>query len=139
VSGAFPAITKSVQSLPGYKESIIDYAIKIETLFGIMDGLYYEVLPPNRGSIMAYFNYVWVFIHSLITPVLELESEPNDLENFIPYLEEEEARLRNSLKRVDFIIDGADTLTLITGAGRIEKVSISQLAQYYPRRLIRVF
>jgi hypothetical protein len=133
VSGAFPAITKPVEPLPGYKTSIIDYANMIERLFGKMDSLYYEVLPPNRGSIMTYFFNVWMFIHALITPVLRLQSEPNDLEKFIPYLKEEEARLGNSLKRVEFIIDGADTLTLITGAGRIEKVGTSQLAQYYPR------
>jgi hypothetical protein len=134
VSGAFPAITKPIESLPGYKESIIDYANRIETLFGKMDSLYNnpEVLPLNRGSISNYFDFVWKFIHALITPVLRLQSEPKDFENFRSYIEEEEARLGNSLKRVHFIIDGVDTLTLITGAGRIEKVSTSQLAQCYP-------
>jgi hypothetical protein len=45
-------------------------------------------------------------------------------ERFKSYLEAEEARLGNNLRAVDYVIDGIDTLPLIAGVGRIEKVRI---------------
>ncbi|KAI0249341.1 hypothetical protein BJV78DRAFT_1347821 [Lactifluus subvellereus] len=105
----------------GYRSSIIDYANKIEILFAKMEGVRVEVLPPNREPIDDYFTYVWEPIHTLIAAVLELSPWPNNPENFRSYLEAEEARLSDNLKAVDYTIDGTDTLTLITGVGRIEK------------------
>jgi cell division protein FtsB len=88
-----------------------------------MDGIRAEVLPLNRHAIISYFAYHWVFIYSLIAPFLPLQSAQVDREKFESYLEAEEARLENNLRAVDYSIDGIDTLTLITGVGRIEKVS----------------
>jgi hypothetical protein len=126
VSRESPLIINPAEVLPGYRASIIDYANRIEGLFRKMDDIYREALPPNRGSIYAYINYVWHSVHALIAPVFQLQYEQNDPGKFISYLAEEEARLGNSLKRVHFIIDGPDTLTLVTGPGRIEKVSTFQ-------------
>jgi hypothetical protein len=77
-------------------------------------------------SISYYLEYAWRSVHTLVAPVYQLQPEPNDPGNFKSYLEEEEARLGNRLKGVHFIIDGPDTLTLVTGPGRIEKVSTFQ-------------
>jgi len=90
-----------------------------------MDGVRTEVLPLNQQAITAYFAYNWVPVHTLIAPLLSLRPELDDLEKFkfTPYLKAEEARLENNLRAVDYVIDGTDTLTLITGMGRIEKVS----------------
>jgi hypothetical protein len=109
--------------LAGYRSSIIDYANKIEMLFAKMEGVRAEVLPPNREPIDDYFTYVWEPIHTLTAAVLKLPPGPNNPEKFKSYLEAEEARLGENLKAVDYTIDGTDTLTLITGVGRIEKVS----------------
>ncbi|KAI9438365.1 hypothetical protein H4582DRAFT_258574 [Lactarius indigo] len=107
----------------GYKASVIDYANKIEELLAKMEGIRTEVLPPNRESIDEYFMYGWKFIHTLTAAVTPLLPEPgtSNLDRFRSYLEAEEARLSTNLKAVDYIIDGTDTLTLITGVGRIEK------------------
>jgi hypothetical protein len=102
---------------------MIDYAEKIEELFAKMEGVRAEVLRPNRESIDNYFNTAWYHVYTLIAAVLPLYPEPNNLEKFKPYLEAEETRLGENLKAVDYVIDGIDTLTLITGMGRIEKVS----------------
>lgn len=40
------------------------------------------------------------------------------------HLEAEEARLGKYLRDVKYVIDGTDTLALITGGGRIEKVRV---------------
>ena len=107
----------------GYRASIIDYAYKIEELFAKMEGVRSEVLPLNLQPIVKYFTYVWEAVHTLIAPALSLQPSQDDPEKFKSYIEAEEARLGNNLRAVDYIIDGTDTLTLITGIGRIEKVS----------------
>jgi hypothetical protein len=121
VSRACP-ISRPAETIAGYRESITDYTKKIEELFAKMEGVRAEVLPPNRESIDDYFNEVWGGVHTLTAAVLPLKPEQNNPEKFKPYLEAEEARLDENLNAVDFVIDGTDTLMLITGAGRIEKV-----------------
>ncbi|KAH9034700.1 hypothetical protein EDB85DRAFT_2220184 [Lactarius pseudohatsudake] len=106
----------------GYRESIIDYAIKIEMLFSKMEGIRAVVLPRNRQSVDHYFASCWYFVHSLtaaIRPLFEPGSSNRD--KFKSYLEAEEARLSARLEAVDYTIDGMDTLELISGVGRIEK------------------
>ncbi|KAI9464119.1 hypothetical protein BJY52DRAFT_887705 [Lactarius psammicola] len=107
----------------GYRASIIDYANKIEELVAKMEGVRAEVLPPNREFIDDYFIFGWETIHTLTAAVTPLQPElgPSISDKFKSYLEAEEARLSANLKAVDYIVDGTDTLTLITGAGRIEK------------------
>ena len=89
-----------------------------------MEGVRAEVLPPNRQSIDDYFTFGWDIVHALTAAVTPLQPEPgpSTWDKFKPYLEAEEARLSTNLKAVDYVIDGTDTLTLITGVGRIEKV-----------------
>jgi hypothetical protein len=117
----------------GFRASIIDYAKRIEELFSKMEGVRAIVLPPNREPLDDYFDNIWEPVHSLTAAVTSLSSEPSNPEKFKPYLEAEEARLDSHLKSVDYTIDGTDTLTLITGVGRIEKVSILQRTQRYFR------
>jgi hypothetical protein len=107
----------------GYRASIIYYAKKIEELFAKMEGVRADVLPPNREAIDDYFTYVWEPVHTLTAAALALQPGPSNPEKFRSYLEAEEARLDANLKAVDYILDGTDTLALITGVGRIEKVS----------------
>jgi hypothetical protein len=108
----------------GYKASIIDYANKIEGLLAKMEGVRAEVLPPNRVAVDDYFRFAWEAVHTLtaaVTP-LQPDSGPSG-DKFKSFLEAEEARLSANLKAVAYTVDGTDTLTLITGTGRIEKVS----------------
>jgi hypothetical protein len=90
-----------------------------------MEGIRAEVLPPNRRSVDDYFRFVWDAAHTLTAAVTSLQpdSGPSSGDKFKSYLEAEEARLGTNLKAVDYTIDGTDTLTLITGVGRVEKVS----------------
>jgi hypothetical protein len=114
----------------GFKWSIIDYARKIEDLFAKMEGVRSVVLPPNREVVDRYFSWVWSAVHTLTAAVLSQNSSqnsgPDNSKRFNSYLEAEEARLENNLRAVDYVIDGIDTIPLITGVGRIEKVRILQ-------------
>jgi hypothetical protein len=114
--------------ITGFKWSIIDYAGKIEELFGKMEVVRSMVLPPNREAVDRYFACVWDGVHTLTAAVLSQNSSqnsrPDDLKKFNSYLEAEEARLGNNLRAVDYVVDGIDTLPLIAGVGRIEKVKV---------------
>ena len=116
-------------TIVGFKQSIIDYSRKIEDLFAKMEGVRSVVLPPNREAIDRYFASVWLVVHALTAPILSESSESSgsdDINKFDSYLEAEEARLGNNLRAVDYVIDGIDTIPLIAGIGRIEKVRIQQ-------------
>ena len=108
--------------LEGFRTSIIDYAQKIEGLFAKMEGIRTKVLPPNRELIDDYFTFVWKKVHKLTAAAPSPLYLPFDPEKFKSYVEAEETRLSAKLKAVNYIIDETDTLSLITGVGRIEKV-----------------
>lgn len=91
-----------------------------------MDGVRTTLLPPNRKLVDRYFAVVWQIVHTLSTAALSLDSVLPDSGKFKLYLEAEETRLETNLRAVNYVIDGIDTLTLITGGGRIEKVGILQ-------------
>jgi hypothetical protein len=118
--------------IAGFKWSIVDYSRKIEELFAKMEGVRSVVLPPNLEAIDRYFESVWVPVHSLTAPMLSESSEssesyvPDDIKKFNSYLEAEEARLGRKLGKVNYIIDEIDTIPVIAGIGRIEKVRIQQ-------------
>jgi len=116
------------QMVAGLKWSNIDYARKIEELFAKMEGVRSVVLPPNREVVDGYFGYVWRAVHTLTAAVLSQSSSQSsgsdDPKKFKSYLEAEETRLGNNLRAVDYMIDGIDTIPLIAGVGRVEKVRI---------------
>ena len=66
---------------------------------------------------------IW-FIPSRLPYSLWILAGLTDPGNFKFHLEAEEARLGKNLRDVKYVIDGTDTLALITGGGRIEKVRV---------------
>ncbi|KAI0061177.1 hypothetical protein BV25DRAFT_1806058 [Artomyces pyxidatus] len=104
----------------GWRSAIVDYASKIEAIFAKMEGIHSDILPPNRQSVDDYFRWVWDIVHTLTVTLKDEVMGPNQ-EKFTKYIESEEARLKANLEAVDYIIDGKDTLSLITGVGRPEK------------------
>ena len=112
----------------GFKWALVDYAQKIEDMFAKMEGVRSVVLPPNREAIDRYFGDVWEVVHTLTAAVQSQSSQsigPDESTKFKPYLEALEARLGDNLQAVDYVVDGVDTLSLITGMGRVEKVRTS--------------
>jgi hypothetical protein len=118
--------------LEGIWSSIIDYARKIEDLFAKMEGIRTEVLPANRELMDYYLTYVWKRVQKLTAAAPSPVYFPFDSEKFKSYIEAEETRLSANLKAVKYTIDGTDTLSLITGVGRIEKVGTWYCTQNCP-------
>jgi hypothetical protein len=87
-----------------------------------MEGIRTTILPPNLEAFDQYFMDVWYIVHPITAAVSSQFSELDCPEKFKLYLDLEEARLEKNLRAADYVIDGIDTLTQITGHGRIEKV-----------------
>jgi hypothetical protein len=120
------SIVRTAKPLEGFRSSIVDYTNKIEDLLAKMEGVGAEVLPPNREIMDHYFTFAWGLVYTLTAAApspLPLSFNPEKIKS---YLEAEEARLSANLEAVNYIIDGSDTLSLVMGVGRIEKVGTWQ-------------
>lgn len=80
------------------------------------------VLAINRPPIDWYLNFItpcWTMLAGM--------NRYNDsymCERFYAYIEHEEARLKANLEKFNYRIDALDTLKLVIGSSRIERVSL---------------
>lgn len=105
-------------------QSMARYVGKIQGLLAKMFALRLNVLPANRASVNKYLDTIYhgvTTLHSALNPCYINESLQ---EKFNSYVEAEETRLRGNLEAISYDIDAPNTLSLITGEGRIERVSL---------------
>lgn len=83
-----------------------------------------RVLHTNRVVVDAYFSDpVFLKLDLLIRSVVPTVNHDTELERRMSsYVEQEEHRMERNLTDVEFDIDDQNTLSLITGPGRIERV-----------------
>ena len=98
------------------------YANKIRELIAKMFALRTLVLPANRTAVNTYLESIYRDVTSLESGVQPCYVNEALQEKFSSYVEAEEARLRGNLEAVEYDIDAANTLALVTGEGRIERV-----------------
>jgi hypothetical protein len=86
-----------------------------------------RVLHTNRVVVDAYLSDpVFVKLDLLIRSVAPTVNHDAELERRMsPYVQREEERMEQNLKAVAFDIDDQNTLSLITGPGRIERVRVN--------------
>jgi hypothetical protein len=89
-------------------------------MFAIMP----SILPANRAYANEYLDLCYQGITSLESAIGPCFITESLQEKFRSYVEAEENRLRHNLKAVRFDIDARDTLELIMGPGRIERVRL---------------
>lgn len=83
------------------------------------------VLPENRDLVEYYIYKVWRVGVELTISFRKPESLPDWLETkFQEYVTYEEERIKKNLKDIRYDIDALDTVYIVAGPGRIEKVSI---------------
>ncbi|KAJ7129233.1 hypothetical protein C8R44DRAFT_776236 [Mycena epipterygia] len=105
----------------GWHQSMTRYVGKIRDLLAKMFALRLNVLAANRGSVNKYLDSIYhgvTTLHSALNPCYINESLQ---EKFNSYVEAEETRLRGNLEEISYDIDAPNTLSLITGEGRIER------------------
>ena len=99
------------------------YRDLIDDICGKMFAIRANIHPANRNAVDRYLQIVWKRICTLTSSLIP--TSPNDslFERFQDYTEAEERRLREDLETVKYDIDSMDTLLLVIGQGRIERVS----------------
>lgn len=81
-----------------------------------------DVLPQNRYWADHYLQHVWPVAYELVKS-LHPTSVPEHIESkFQAYVDFEEERIRRNLADINFDIDALDTVYVVAGPGRIEKV-----------------
>jgi hypothetical protein len=83
------------------------------------------VRPENRNAVNDYLLSVYESVTTLTDSVNYCPRSDALRARFRSYIDSEEERLRKNLDEVDYDIDARDTLALVTGPGRIERVSLS--------------
>ena len=104
--------------------SMSDYAVKIDVVLAKMFALKAHLLPANRNAIEQYLFTVWTIVTMLTAAFRRVEIDEQLLHRFEDYTKSEEQRLAENLKTAKYDIDARDTLDLICGPGRIEKVRL---------------
>ena len=109
---------------PGWQVTTQLYRDKIHDIFGRMFAMRTTLLPENRYGADYYLNTVWSSIVELTT-AFRKDDACDDLQllpKFMPYAQMEEDRIRRNLLDIRYDIDALDTVYVVAGRGRIEKV-----------------
>lgn len=101
------------------------YVIDIDSLLDKMFAVKKHVLPANRRSVEQYLDMIWSPITELTTGFRRIERSYVVEERFQAYVDAEESRLREALEDINYEIDAANTLQLVMGSGRVEKVRLN--------------
>ncbi|KAJ7481705.1 hypothetical protein FB451DRAFT_135256 [Mycena latifolia] len=105
----------------GFHQSMSIYATKIRELIAKMFAVRTLVLPANRTAVNSYLETIYNGVTSLESGLAPCYVNEALQEKFSSFVEAEEARLRGNLEAVDYDLDAANTLSLVTGQGRIER------------------
>ncbi|KZV91703.1 hypothetical protein EXIGLDRAFT_719097 [Exidia glandulosa HHB12029] len=100
------------------------YAQDINVLRVKMNRLAVEVLPCNRARVQKYISSPRLaVVDHLVRSILQLdvENDPDLSSHFSDYVAWEERRLEENLVRFQWHVDASNTLSVITGGGRIER------------------
>lgn len=81
-----------------------------------------RILGMNRLAVDSYLTETWGPSLTL-TGGVEWHGDPQLLARFQVYLDHEEERLRSNLEHVKYHIDASDTLSLVLGPRKLEKVT----------------
>lgn len=87
-----------------------------------------QLLPENRYCADRYLTTVWPIA---VTLTMSLDRDYSYLQGrFQEYVDIEEERIQKNLEAVHYRIDAVDTLYLMVGSGRIEKVGTHYKKSY---------
>lgn len=109
----------------GWYSTIWDYRFKIYCIIETMFQRLRLVPPVNRGIVDMYLgSEAFKQVELLLRPIHPVRGGRFLLdERILPYVREEESRMRDSLVSLEYEIDAHNTLSFITGPGRIDRVS----------------
>lgn len=115
----YDANTATIQ---GWNMTLRGYQEKIRELIGKMFAILPSIPPENQTSVNEYINKIYVSTATIYESVHPCIVNHRLQSRFQSYVEMEEHRLRLNLESIRYDIDGSETLELVTGPGRIERV-----------------
>jgi hypothetical protein len=116
-------MTKYSLIYSGWQAAVTDYCAKIDKIFTAMFDLLDKIKPMNRRIVDEYLVKTWDLITVFTFPVQKFSANDTLKARFEPWVTSEEERLKKNLEEIRYDIDTFDTVSLITGPGRIEMVS----------------
>lgn len=121
------SIAASVNSPPGFHLSLAHYSKAINGLLKELHVAALAVIPANRAIVDRYLHgtslmYVDDLMASVKRACRDLEADDDLWAKFLPYIQSEEQRIRKNLESIAYNIDTVDTLSIVTGPGRLERV-----------------
>lgn len=105
------------------------YVEKIKLLLKRMRDAIHKVHPRNRQHVDDYFGTTWWWVGALIMglpqdDVMNDQPSTTSIDRFQEYIDWEEQRISENLQKIKYNIDASDTLFLVLGPGRLEKVRV---------------
>ena len=110
--------------ITGWQATSAKYGAQILELFNHLFSIRSTLLPENRYWADYYLKNVWPVAFELIKSFRSANIPDHIEAKFKDYAEYEENRIRKNLEDIRFDIDALDTVYVVAGPGRIEKVSI---------------
>ncbi|KAK0239406.1 hypothetical protein EDD85DRAFT_766418 [Armillaria nabsnona] len=111
----------------GFQMTLIHYCTQIRTLLQKMHTAAEQTLPTNRVFIDSFLGaFPFCLLDSLLSGFQEQIAyhgtwDWSNWSMFLPYVQDEEKRLKSQLEAFQYSIDASDSLLLITGPGRLER------------------
>ncbi|KAH8097003.1 hypothetical protein BXZ70DRAFT_943874 [Cristinia sonorae] len=108
----------------GWGLTVFSYCLLIQDLCSKMYSALPFLLPENRPWADDYLGEVWPFVAELTTslkaPQLNSKTVTELTNKFAPYVEQEEQRIWSNLQIIKYNLDALDTVSAVTGTGRLE-------------------
>lgn len=82
-----------------------------------------DIVPENRQGVDYYLSKVWMIGFELCSSLRYSPELPEGFaDKFTKYVSFEEARIRKNLEDLNYDIDALETVYIVVGPGRVEKV-----------------
>jgi hypothetical protein len=81
------------------------------------------LLPENQAYVRDYLYEIWQKVATVTSSIVAPPLPEDVQEIFLDYAQSEEAKIKQNLTDIKYTIDAVGTVYLVTGPGRIEKVS----------------
>lgn len=98
------------------------YVDKIRDIIDKMFSILPNIKKENQSPVNKYLTRMYSRVWTLTQSVNYYQRNYALQARFAVYVESEETRLRERLEEINYDIDASDTLGLITGPGRLERV-----------------
>ena len=106
----------------GWQYAANVYIKKMKHIINLMDAFRTRALLENRSGIEYYLDNVSQTIVNLAAGLLPSQLSENLQFKFQPFIDYEEARIRQNLQDIRYDFDALDPVYVVAGPGRIEKV-----------------